>query len=186
MPSWRNKDVASENPPPPPTNIPFAQDGEAAYLRRLAMSTRPGAVPLVPPSFAPASATAPSPSPLASIPPPAAMSGEEAYQRRLAMSAGVVSQSVPPPFESLPAQAPPPAFVPPFRVNSNPPNVSILPGPSPESLAAEIQAKRNAAAAIAARLSQMAQQAPAPSTAGVSGDDGVSQESQIDSEGYVS
>lgn len=184
MPSWRNKNLASENSPSPPTDIPFAQDGEAAYLRRLAMSTRPGATPLVSPSFAPASAAALTSLPPASIPPPAAMSGEEAYQRRLAMSAGVVPQPMPPAFESLPAQTPPPAFVPPIRVDSNLPTAFIPPGPSPESLAAEIQAKRNAAAAIAARLSQMAQLAPAPPS-GLSGDNGVSKESQIDSEEYV-
>lgn len=136
------------------------------------MSTRPGTsitAPLPPLQSAPlnpaASAFVPAPMPATAInAAPQAMSGEEAYLRRVALSQGI--PYIPPssaPLTSTPSTAP--SFA--------PPQISLddeVPPPSPPSIAPppsalttsvmiptmdEIQAKRNAAAAIAARLGML-------------------------------
>lgn len=160
-PSWRMKESAPALASTPPSDLPFADDGEAAYLRRLAMSTRPGA-----PAFAPPATDAPIPTP-APTAPPLAMSGEDAYLRRLAMSGGAAAvtrlPSPPPPVFTAMAGDEDQAYIP---VSPPPQAPASLP---PAALAADVKAKRDAAAAIAARLSQLAQQQSQPmalSTAG--------------------
>lgn len=96
------------------------------------------------------------------------MTGDEAYLRRLAMSQGQGQPNFAPPrpvSPPAPVHAPPPAFTAPVRVQLGEGPAAPSPPPSAisDSLAVEIEAKRKAAAAIAARLGQMAmaQQAPA-------------------------
>lgn len=150
--------------------------GEEAYLRRLAMATRPGMSSLAvsasaspPLQSIPLSATAPAFVPAPTAVPPQPISGEEAYLRRVALSQGIpyiptaTSQISPlaaapafpspiPQAKSLDDDVPapsPPRIAPSFVAPSFTPNIM---GPSSE----EIKAKRDAAAAIAARLGQLA------------------------------
>lgn len=162
-PSWRTKDSAPSIEPAPPSGIPLAQDGEEAYLRRLAMSTRPGA-----PAFSPPAITAPENSqPVSSAAPELAMTGEEAYLRRLAMSSGdPMPPRVASPGPAIPAALPiqdEMADEEPYLSVTPPPAPTLAPPPAAE-LSAEVRAKRDAAAAIAARFSQMAQQQPSAPT----------------------
>ncbi|KAI0703546.1 hypothetical protein BC835DRAFT_1410576 [Cytidiella melzeri] len=163
-----------------PVAINVAMSGDEAYQRRLAMSTgsKPTpppshTVPLDTPSFGPSAVHAPqrtfalSLNPpedddeipgLGALPPaapvPAVETGEEAYTRRLAMSLRTSAAAPVPPASPEPlalAYNPfaPTAFVP-------PPSVAGLPS-SGEALSDEkVKSSREAAAAIAARLSALA------------------------------
>lgn len=153
-PSWRTKEPILDSAPGPSSNVPLAQDGAEAYLRRLAMSTRPGAPPFAP-SLDSAASVAPDPAPVAA--PPLAMSGEEAYLRRLAMSAGTAPVPRPPspePLRLAPSFSPPVEQEEPAYIPMSPPEA--VAAALPAELSAQIKAKREAAAAIAARLSQIA------------------------------
>jgi splicing factor 45 len=146
-------------------NIPPAASGEEAYLRRLAMSTRPANAGSV-----------------SSEEPPAVSVvtiGDEAYARRLAVSQamtepdatyepkpnaypGFASSTQPqipsPEYEPIPS---PPADTPPEPVPA-PEAASISTGlaPGSEEFEAQVKARREAAAAIAARLVKLANAAP--------------------------
>ncbi|KEP54698.1 putative DNA damage repair protein DRT111 [Rhizoctonia solani 123E] len=149
-----------------------ASAGEEAYLRRLAMSTR----------------AAREPPPDTEEPPVSFVTtGDDAYARRFAMSQ-TMSQSAPthnptpnayPQFtpakqpEAPPEEEPipsPPVDTPPEPESEPAPVATSAPaptGPVPgtEEFEAQVKARREAAAAIAARLSKMAAAAPNPSPA---------------------
>ncbi|CAE6363434.1 unnamed protein product [Rhizoctonia solani] len=149
-----------------------ASAGEEAYLRRLAMSTR----------------AARDPPPDTEEPPVSFVTtGDDAYARRFAMSQ-TMSQSAPthnptpnayPQFtpakqpEAPPEEDPvpsPPVYTPPEPESEPAPVATSAPvptGPVPgtEEFEAQVKARREAAAAIAARLSKMAAAAPNPSPA---------------------
>ncbi|KAK7043612.1 hypothetical protein VNI00_008223 [Paramarasmius palmivorus] len=138
--------------------------GEEAYQRRLQMSAgggRPaGSLPApTQPTFQPSQSLSledddgiPG---LSSAPEPSASThdradtGEEAYLRRLAMS----NKSAPPPAPAPRPPSPPNLAYNPFAPPSVPPPPP--PGPPASSLPSAVEARRKAAAAIAARLSAM-------------------------------
>ncbi|KAI0350206.1 hypothetical protein OH77DRAFT_1091580 [Trametes cingulata] len=97
-----------------------------------------------PPSLPPAAVPAPAP--------PVAQSGEEAFLRRLAMSQQATPQPAPSPLPFV--SPPPPAFTPPFP----PPVVPPPPvnAPTPALSEEKVRNSKQAAAAIAARLSALA------------------------------
>ncbi|KAF8334343.1 uncharacterized protein EI90DRAFT_539829 [Cantharellus anzutake] len=163
--SWRTKEPAPIfSPPSSHSRLPPPDDGEPAYLRRAAMSANAG--------FQASSRLSPPPtsfeqtaSNLVATPSaPVPQTGEEAYLRRLAMSQGAMTMTPPPP------PPPPPAPLPVQELDedddvpylSPPPMPPPQPAPpplDPEVMEAQIKEKREAAAAIAARLAQFGQQA---------------------------
>ncbi|KAJ7632541.1 hypothetical protein FB45DRAFT_831732 [Roridomyces roridus] len=132
-----------------PAALPRDMSGDEAYQRRLAMST--GMRPPSPhiPSTADDNVIPALPMP---APPPPTETGEEAYLRRIAMSS--VARPAPPP----PARSPSPTTLAynPFA----PPSVPPPPSGPPPSVAAALDARVKAAAAIAARLGALAGSAP--------------------------
>ena len=147
--SWRTKEPEPIfSPPPSSSRLP--DDGEEAYLRRVAMS-RPEVQELSK-GAAPTSSFLSTGSSPAAAPPVIPQIAEEAYFHRLPMSPGIVT---PPP----PLPAPEDDDDVPYL--SPPPQAALLPAsqlPDPQAVEAQIKAKREAAAAIAARLAQLGQQ----------------------------
>ncbi|KZT60363.1 hypothetical protein CALCODRAFT_553651 [Calocera cornea HHB12733] len=185
-----------------PVAVARDMTGEEAYQRRLALSR--GGAPAPPPAFSTPPRAASPPAPLPSV----AETGEEAFQRRLALSRGATAPRPPSPAPAPPApsvppssrstrpppgpddddwawstpQPPPSAPTPPPAMPPPPPMAGLAP---PAALDPEVEKRRQAAAAIAARLAALAPggglgtpppkpASPAPDQAGATPDDAES------------
>ncbi|KAF7984009.1 hypothetical protein HWV62_17501 [Athelia sp. TMB] len=177
----RSMDDTPDNNFAAPPEPALARDpsGEEAYQRRLALAGMAAA----PPSAPPVHITPPEDETMPLAPPPPTETGEEAYLRRAAL-AQVQAQAQfnqpmpqitqppaqfyqptppfpPPPMNREPSEEPPALAYNPFAPPSVPP-----PPPGPPGMAAALDARVKAAAAIAAKLGALAASAPSGSGTG--------------------
>ncbi|KAG8919790.1 hypothetical protein FRC02_001374, partial [Tulasnella sp. 418] len=134
---------------------PQASTGDEAYLRRLAMSSMAARAAAMQdePTIAP---PPPPPPTSASNAPPHTETGEEAYQRRLAMSRAFVPAKQTPSVATIPAVEETPVATTTEQVSEQPPAPEPTPQITPGSADFEaiLAKKREAAAAIAAKLAK--------------------------------
>lgn len=166
----------------PPVAVDRNLTGDEAFQRRLAMSAAAGRPRSPPPTLspqAPPQAMAEHTPPTPAAPPPLAETGDEAYLRRLAMStmnraaAGMHARlppsahavplaPVPAQFEQAASERPHSVSPPPLAYNPFAPPTSVPPPPPgpPAAIPNALEEKMKAAAAIAARLSALANAGP--------------------------